>query len=277
MVGLDVGVFLGTGDFDPDVPDAGVAGSGDVAFHAVANHDGLFGGDAQVGEEALEDFRLRFSDVVFARDDDGVEKIDESACGDLLALEIGGTIGEESDPIIEGKAGEDFAGVGHEANELSAFRFESRRELLGDVVAFELLVPEGGVEHVASKLVGPIVKGLEVVGDADEFAPQALIRGDPDAFAEGADGSGFGQAMSVFDDGSLERGFVGAEGGKGEGCNDGDGFAGDGFIDDEGVVEIEKNGADRHGASEKPEAAGEFENFSRAADEVLVGRWERGG
>lgn len=88
------------------------------------------------------------------------------------------------------------------------------------------------------------MESAEVRGVGGEFAPEALKRRDADAFAEGANGSGFGEAEGVRVNGVPEGGFVGAELLESDLGGGGDGFLGNGFVDNEGVVEVKENGAD---------------------------------
>jgi hypothetical protein len=73
-VGLDVGMLLRTLYFEPNAQDAGISRALDVAFEAVPDHDCLVRGSAEFMEQAVEDFRLWFPDVVFAGDGNPIEE-----------------------------------------------------------------------------------------------------------------------------------------------------------------------------------------------------------
>src|SRR2546428_1661509 len=85
------------GAVDPDRPQAGGARAGDVPLERVADEERLLGQAAALAHPLEKDLGLRLDPADFGRYQDRLEQRREPAMVELLALEIRGPIGHESD------------------------------------------------------------------------------------------------------------------------------------------------------------------------------------
>src|SRR6202012_3977224 len=87
------------GPGEPDGAQSGGERAVDVAGEAVADHRRLPGVGVEQGDGPVEDGGRGLADAEVAGDDDGVEAAGEAGRGELLALEAGRAVGDQTEPM----------------------------------------------------------------------------------------------------------------------------------------------------------------------------------
>jgi PAS domain S-box-containing protein len=153
---FDCRVLLGAGNLQPDGGDASIACSENIPFQAVSHHDRFARRNTETVGEMQEDFRPGLANTIHAGNHHFLEKTLQTACHDLLSLQIGRAIRQQTQRICCRKSRQGFESIRHQSLQQPSLAAESLGKVSRAFCILNHLLTQCVIENLFAKAKGPL-------------------------------------------------------------------------------------------------------------------------